>query len=233
VNVHRTETMILSQRVGVVLGNCLGSAKVGALSTTRRGGHFFSVSCRNEVKNLVPSQKRHPADSSRPRHGAAAGKGGECWSSRTMSTRRTVYAKYSCLVNTKVGVAYNSPEGIAKAREFLPDVVLCDIGLPGMDGFAVARALKADESLRGAFLVALSGYALPRIYNGRGGGVRDASRETVEYRAARKILAELAPSEVCGGPPAGPTTKPQTDHDTAGEDAAQDIAVPRLSRKQG
>jgi two-component system CheB/CheR fusion protein len=61
----------------------------------------------------------------------------------------------------QVGVAYNSPEGIAKAREFLPDVVLCDIGLPGMDGFEVARAFRADDALKGVFLVALSGYALP------------------------------------------------------------------------
>jgi two-component system, chemotaxis family, CheB/CheR fusion protein len=61
----------------------------------------------------------------------------------------------------EVEVAYNGPEGIAKARTFRPEVALCDIGLPGMDGYEVARAFKADESLRGIFLVALSGYALP------------------------------------------------------------------------
>ncbi len=58
-------------------------------------------------------------------------------------------------------MAYNGPQGIAKAQEFLPEVVLCDIGLPGMDGYAVARAFRAESALRGAFLVALSGYALP------------------------------------------------------------------------
>ena len=42
-----------------------------------------------------------------------------------------------------------------------PDVVFCDIGLPGMDGFDVARAFRADDALKGAYLVALSGYALP------------------------------------------------------------------------
>jgi two-component system CheB/CheR fusion protein len=60
-----------------------------------------------------------------------------------------------------VEVAYDGPEGIAKAREFRPDVVLCDIGLPGMDGYQVARALRADAELGGTYLVALSGYALP------------------------------------------------------------------------
>jgi two-component system CheB/CheR fusion protein len=61
----------------------------------------------------------------------------------------------------EVEVAYNGPEGIAKAREFRPEVVLCDIGLPGMDGFEVARAFKDDESLKDILLVALSGDTPP------------------------------------------------------------------------
>ena len=58
----------------------------------------------------------------------------------------------------QVEIAGTGPEGIEKAREFNPDVVLCDIGLPGMSGYDVARALRADPALRSAFLVALSGY---------------------------------------------------------------------------
>jgi two-component system CheB/CheR fusion protein len=61
----------------------------------------------------------------------------------------------------KVAVAYNGPDGLAKAREFKPDVVLCDIGLPGMDGYEVASALRADDSFKDVYLVALSGYTLP------------------------------------------------------------------------
>lgn len=60
-----------------------------------------------------------------------------------------------------VEVAYSGPEGLAKAREFGPEVVLCDIGLPGMDGYDVARAFRADPALSGLFIVALTGYALP------------------------------------------------------------------------
>jgi PAS domain S-box-containing protein len=60
----------------------------------------------------------------------------------------------------EVEVAYNGPTGIAKAREYRPEVVLCDIGLPGMDGYQVARTFKADEGLCSVFLVALTGYAL-------------------------------------------------------------------------
>jgi PAS domain S-box-containing protein len=60
-----------------------------------------------------------------------------------------------------VAVAYNGREGLAKAREFKPDVVLCDIGLPDVDGYQVARAFRADGGLKDTVLVALTGYALP------------------------------------------------------------------------
>jgi CheY-like chemotaxis protein len=46
-------------------------------------------------------------------------------------------------------------------RDFKPDVVLCDIGLPDMDGYAFALRVREDRELRGSYLVALSGYARP------------------------------------------------------------------------
>lgn len=39
--------------------------------------------------------------------------------------------------------------------------MLCDIGLPGRNGYDVARAFRADDSLRTTSLIALTGYALP------------------------------------------------------------------------
>jgi two-component system CheB/CheR fusion protein len=60
-----------------------------------------------------------------------------------------------------VAIAYDGPSGIAKAHSFHPSVVICDIGLPGMDGFQVARAFRSDADLRDTYLVALTGYAQP------------------------------------------------------------------------
>ncbi len=57
-----------------------------------------------------------------------------------------------------VEVAYDGPTAIEKARAALPDVVLCDIGLPGMTGLDVARALRA-VCAGGMRLIALSGFA--------------------------------------------------------------------------
>jgi PAS domain S-box-containing protein len=58
-----------------------------------------------------------------------------------------------------VEVAADGPAGMERARALRPEVVLCDIGLPGMDGYAVARAMRADPELHEATLVALTGYA--------------------------------------------------------------------------
>jgi PAS domain S-box-containing protein len=54
-------------------------------------------------------------------------------------------------------VAYDGPSALEKARANPPDVVLCDIGLPGLSGYEVARALRAERvAIR---LVAITGYA--------------------------------------------------------------------------
>jgi two-component system CheB/CheR fusion protein len=61
----------------------------------------------------------------------------------------------------EVEVAHDGREGLAKARAFHPDLVLCDLGLPVLDGYEVARALRADPALSSSTLVAVTGYALP------------------------------------------------------------------------
>ncbi|UJR80175.1 PAS domain-containing protein [Sandaracinus amylolyticus] len=59
----------------------------------------------------------------------------------------------------QVEVAHTGSEALARARALAPEVVLCDIGLPGlMDGYDVARALRSDAITKGARLVALTGY---------------------------------------------------------------------------
>jgi PAS domain S-box-containing protein len=57
-----------------------------------------------------------------------------------------------------VEVAHTGPEGIDAAQRFRPEVVLCDIGLPGFDGYAVARILRQNTELKGLYMIAVSGY---------------------------------------------------------------------------
>jgi signal transduction histidine kinase len=57
-----------------------------------------------------------------------------------------------------VRLAQTGRAGIAAAQDFEPEVVLLDIGLPDIDGYEVARQLRADQRLRGVPLIALTGF---------------------------------------------------------------------------
>jgi signal transduction histidine kinase/FixJ family two-component response regulator len=59
-----------------------------------------------------------------------------------------------CVVQT----AYDGRSGLALAQAHPPEAILCDIGLPDIDGYAVARAVRADPRLRSVRLIALTGY---------------------------------------------------------------------------
>jgi CheY-like chemotaxis protein len=60
----------------------------------------------------------------------------------------------------EVAIAPDGEQGVARAASLKPDVVLCDIGLPGVDGFEVARQIRADPS-SSPTLIAISGYTRP------------------------------------------------------------------------
>ena len=56
-------------------------------------------------------------------------------------------------------MAYDGEVALQLARSERPDVALLDLGLPGMNGFDLARAIRGERGLEGATLVAISGYA--------------------------------------------------------------------------
>jgi two-component system CheB/CheR fusion protein len=60
----------------------------------------------------------------------------------------------------EVAVAHDGEEGLARIRALRFDVVLCDIGLPGLDGYEVARRVRSQPG-EAPMLVAMTGYALP------------------------------------------------------------------------
>ena len=68
------------------------------------------------------------------------------------------YAAILGLSGHRPRVARDGGEALRHASEEAPDVVLLDIGLPGMDGFEVARQLRRMPEGQGALLVAVTGY---------------------------------------------------------------------------
>ena len=62
------------------------------------------------------------------------------------------------VIGHEVRTAYDGPTALELARSQPPEVVLCDISMPGMSGLEVARRLRQDLGLRDALLVAVTGY---------------------------------------------------------------------------
>jgi len=84
-----------------------------------------------------------------------------------------------------VRIASEGQGAIFAARAFHPDVVLCDIGLPGISGFEVARALRVEEALGSPYLVALSGYASA-----------EATRQSEEAGFDRHVAKPATPEQL-------------------------------------
>jgi two-component system CheB/CheR fusion protein len=100
----------------------------------------------------------------------------------------------------EVGVAYEGPSACAAAVALTPDVVLLDLGLPGMDGYEVARRLRAEPSLDGVCLVALTGYGSEADRRKSEAAGFDAHLvKPVEFDALRRVLEETPV-----GSPSGP-----------------------------
>jgi CheY-like chemotaxis protein len=68
-------------------------------------------------------------------------------------------AEVLALYGHEARIARDGASGVALALELKPDVVLCDLGLPDIDGYEVARTLRSNGALPRTRLVALSGYA--------------------------------------------------------------------------
>lgn len=92
----------------------------------------------------------------------------------------------------EIAVALSASEGVSKARELQPDVVVCDIGLPDTDGYSVARLLRAEERLRNTCLVALSGYASPiDLENGKRAGFTHQFTKPLAVESLQQLLRDF------------------------------------------
>ena len=82
--------------------------------------------------------------------------------------------------------------GLKLAREFRPEVVLLDIGMPGLDGYAVAQGLRGDPLTRHALLIAVTGY-------GSEDDTRQASAAGFDHHLTKPVDADQLLRLVAGG----------------------------------
>jgi CheY-like chemotaxis protein len=100
----------------------------------------------------------------------------------------------------RVRVAADGPTGLAAALEHVPDVALVDIGLPGLDGYEVARRIRAwSDGPRRPFLVALTGYGLPEDHDAAlRAGFDEHLVKPVDEDALRTVLARAGARDPVG-----------------------------------
>jgi CheY-like chemotaxis protein len=94
--------------------------------------------------------------------------------------------------------AHGGKEGLAASRSFRPDVIFLDIGLPGMNGYDVARQIRADPQTRDAFLIALTGWGSDedrRLSSEAGFDLH--LTKPVDIQALTSLLRDHARTEAC------------------------------------
>jgi two-component system CheB/CheR fusion protein len=89
------------------------------------------------------------------------------------------------LKNHEVRTAYDGPAALQEARAFRPDVLLLDLGLPGMNGYEVAQKLRDHEPLRDVVLIAITGW-----------GQDEDRRRTQQIGFRHHLVKPVAPAEV-------------------------------------
>ena len=93
----------------------------------------------------------------------------------------------------EVFTAHSARYALQQFPAFGPDVCLLDIGLPGMNGFDLARALRAEEATKGAVLIAITGYAQERDrQEARGAGFDELFAKPVDLAALNTLLTQVA-----------------------------------------
>jgi PAS domain S-box-containing protein len=113
-------------------------------------------------------------------------------------------------IGHEVAIAVSGPEGLEEAHRIRPDVILCDIGLPGFDGYEVARRMRADPALHAVGLVALSGYALPEdVERSKRAGFDRHVAKPPGIDVLEAALADLGDPRVGPPPTAAPAPSPR------------------------
>jgi CheY-like chemotaxis protein len=106
------------------------------------------------------------------------------------------FAELLCSMLRQIGhdadVACSGPEGLQKAKAVRPDIIFCDIGLPDMNGYEVAELIRSDDSIKGAYLIALSGYAAQQDieYAAKSGFDRHIAKP-VSIESLQKVLNQF------------------------------------------
>ena len=89
-----------------------------------------------------------------------------------------------------VEVAYSGTEALQSASAFHPEVVLCDIGLPELDGYSVVELLREQVGPKGLHVIGVSGYPKDDT-RAQSAGMKAYLTKPVDFEELGRILARL------------------------------------------
>jgi two-component system, chemotaxis family, CheB/CheR fusion protein len=91
--------------------------------------------------------------------------------------------------------AYEGNTGLELARQFLPEVVLLDIDLPGLNGYQIATELRSDERFNETLLIALTGFGMPEdIQKSIAAGFDEHLNKPLELNVLEEIIRKYNPA---------------------------------------
>jgi two-component system CheB/CheR fusion protein len=100
------------------------------------------------------------------------------------------------LLGHDVRTVNDGRQSLSVAAAYRPDLVLLDIGLPGMDGLTVARHLRSQPELAGAVLAALTGYGSDEDRRqAQAAGFNHHMVKPVNFEALQELLAAVEPHD--------------------------------------
>jgi two-component system, cell cycle response regulator DivK len=113
-----------------------------------------------------------------------------------LADQRQIYKEYLEYGGFAVELASSAPDGIAKAIELQPDIIVMDLSMPGIDGFEATRVLKAVSLTRHIPVVALTAHGpyLPREWAVDAGCDDYLNKPLLPHDLAERILSLLKTS---------------------------------------
>lgn len=94
-------------------------------------------------------------------------------------------------MGARVRVACDGPRALQVAAEFVPQLVLLDLVLPGMDGYRIARGIREQSSLRGVRLVGITGLKDAEASDSAANaGFDRLLRKPIDFHELKQVLSQ-------------------------------------------
>jgi two-component system, chemotaxis family, CheB/CheR fusion protein len=141
--------------IGLTLAKKLVEMHCGSICAesagTERGSKFTVRLPLTRGRSIQANETSHEVAETRPNHRVLV-------VDDNSDAAETLRALLQALGVSEVQTAFNGPEALEAAARLRPDVVLLDLSMPGMDGYELARRMRAESWGEKALLVALTGW---------------------------------------------------------------------------